>query len=100
MHRVAPARDTGNCAQTHLAPKLAIDSPSRGGGDRAHRAAIAMHPAAFALTTATAVLFLLLDVTKRSHGAKSEQNEKPFGDISLWIDEQQVKTFSGTVPTR
>jgi hypothetical protein len=59
-----------------------------------------MHSAAFALTTATAVLFLLLEVTRHGHGAKPEQNEKPFGDISLWIDQQQIKTFSGTVPPR
>jgi len=60
-----------------------------------------MHSAAFALTTAIAVLLLLPEVTNGyGHGAKPEQNEKPFGDISLWIDQQQIKTFSGNSPTK
>ncbi|XP_012231520.1 protein shifted isoform X2 [Linepithema humile] len=55
-----------------------------------------MRSTAFAVTTVTAaVLFLLLEVTKHGHGAKPEQNEKPFGDISLWIDQQQIKMLSG-----
>lgn len=53
-----------------------------------------MRTAAAALA-ATAALALLLDAALARHQHRSGNGHKPSGDISLWIDQQQIKMFSG-----
>lgn len=52
-----------------------------------------MQWAAAALTSAA--IALLLDTAAARHHHRSGNGHKPTGDISLWIDQQQIKMFSG-----
>lgn len=52
-----------------------------------------MQWAAAALTSVA--IALLLDTAAARHHHRSGNGHKPTGDISLWIDQQQIKMFSG-----
>ena len=53
---------------------------------------------AAAATLALALLLDVADVALARHQHRSgNSGHKPSGDISLWIDQQQIKMFSGTV---
>lgn len=48
-----------------------------------------------AAALASAAIALLLDTAAARHHHRSGNGHKPTGDISLWIDQQQIKMFSG-----
>ncbi|KAG7203225.1 hypothetical protein KM043_010328 [Ampulex compressa] len=48
-----------------------------------------------AIALASAGIILLLHTTAARHHHRSGNGHKPSGDISLWIDQQQIKMFSG-----
>lgn len=48
-----------------------------------------------AAALASAAIALLLDTAAARNHHRSGNGHKPTGDISLWIDQQQIKMFSG-----